>query len=267
MEYDIVKTYNHMGFDEKQHKYVNLKTNEVYTSVTTVIKNYVEPFDTEYFSQYKAIERILGAEFSTLKNRVGFKNVVTAYKIDGDLKRLGEVTQEILTEWDNKTKAACEKGTRYHESKENYTKSLMYGSVDGVIYDIARSHDLLAHDNAIFSELFVYNDYWKIAGQVDLAIKKCNQLTVRDYKTNKKITTENKFKNLLYPVDHLQETEFNKYQLQLSFYAYLIELATLMEIKGLFIDHWDGTKEKSYECKYLRSEVENICKHYSIGRS
>lgn len=52
---------------------------------------------------------------------------------------------------------------------------------------------------------------------------KANEYQIWDYKTNKKLTTENKYQNLLNPLFDLSESDINIYSLQLSLYKYIIE--------------------------------------------
>jgi ATP-dependent exoDNAse (exonuclease V) beta subunit len=265
MEYNITKQYKHIGFDESQHKYINLNTNEVYTSVTTLIKKFIEPFDAEFFSQYKAIERILGEyKFALYKKTVSFKNILKHYKekstID-EIKDLERVTKIILCEWDDKKNASCKKGIEYHAAKEAYTKSLPYEIIDGVKYEIAKTYELTDYDNAIFPEILVFNDELKLAGQIDKVIKRGDFITVRDYKTNKIIKMDNKNSCMLYPLQNIQSCDFNTYQLQLSLYGLLIEKFTGLKIEGLYIDHYDGDKEREYICKYLKTEAQNMANY------
>jgi hypothetical protein len=67
-----------------------------------------------------------------------------------------------------------------------------------------------------------------ICGQSDLVEVVNGRVHIIDYKTNKEIKTES-FKNwegvsskLLFPVDHLDDCNYNHYALQLSIYMYII---------------------------------------------
>ena len=59
----IDKKNGNVAFNEEFHKYWDLKDpNKVYTSVTTIIHSYTEPFDDEFWSRFKGLEQMLGAE-------------------------------------------------------------------------------------------------------------------------------------------------------------------------------------------------------------
>ena len=58
MEYD--KINGDVAFLEGPHKYFNVKDPSItYISVTTLIEKYGKPYDKEFWSKYKALERIL----------------------------------------------------------------------------------------------------------------------------------------------------------------------------------------------------------------
>ena len=53
------KVNGDVEFYEDTHEYINKKTNAKYVSVTTLIHEYTQPFDEEFWSAYKAFESIL----------------------------------------------------------------------------------------------------------------------------------------------------------------------------------------------------------------
>ena len=58
MKYD--KINGDVGFLEGPHKYVNLKDDSInYTSVTTMIEKYGADFDSDFWSKYKALEKLI----------------------------------------------------------------------------------------------------------------------------------------------------------------------------------------------------------------
>ena len=59
----IDKINGDVAFNEELHLYWNTRNKDIkYTSVTTLIQNYYEKFDEEFWSSYKAIERIVGVD-------------------------------------------------------------------------------------------------------------------------------------------------------------------------------------------------------------
>ena len=67
-----------------------------------------------------------------------------------------------------------------------------------------------------------------------------------------------------FPVNHLQDCNFNHYQLQLSTYAYMLQtIRPDINIKKLIIYHIDHDgNEMLHECQYLKEEVIRMLNHY-----
>jgi hypothetical protein len=122
MEYD--KINGDVGFLEGPHRYENLKDPSIqYTSVTTLIEKYGKPFDREFVSKYKALERLIPADIWK-KEKGGIwkshkipKDFLEVYDIDE--KELNKVQQDILDEWSETNRIACERGTKIHAQLEN----------------------------------------------------------------------------------------------------------------------------------------------------
>jgi hypothetical protein len=79
------------------------------------------------------------------------------------------------------------------------------------------------------------------------------------YNKNKKSNEMMKF-----PLNNLQDCNFNHYQLQLSTYAYMLkQINPEYNIKKLLIYHIDHDgNETIIPCEYLKDDVERMLKHY-----
>src|SRR5687767_661034 len=80
-----------ISFNEQFHRYTDEDSN-VYTSVTTLIGKYVPPFNRNYWSKYKA-------------NQTGLSQ------------------QQVLDNWDQITKEACDRGNKEHKLIEDSVNS------------------------------------------------------------------------------------------------------------------------------------------------
>ena len=110
-----------------------------------------------------------------------------------------------------------------------------------------------------------------IAGISDLVIVHDLDLYIIDWKTSKTIEKKgyyNKFsgktEKMKFPLNNLDESNFNHYQLQLSLYSWMIQQQRPdLNVKGLMIIQLkdDGT-EIQYPCEYLKSDVERMINHY-----
>lgn len=59
--HQIDKFNESVGFDDSTHTYFDLKDGSKYTSVTTLIHEYQTPFDSNFWSSYKACEALMDA--------------------------------------------------------------------------------------------------------------------------------------------------------------------------------------------------------------
>ena len=67
-----------------------------------------------------------------------------------------------------------------------------------------------------------------------------------------------------FPLNNLQDCNFNHYQLQLSTYAYMLKQINPeynIPQKTFNIPHHDGN-ETIIPCEYLKDDVERMLKHY-----
>jgi len=283
MEYD--KINKDVGFIESTHTYKNLKDNSInYTSVTTLIERYGKPFDKEFVSKYKALERILSPNDWKKEKGGLWKN----HKIPSDFlevyniseSELNKVQQDILDEWANTNRIACERGTKIHSQLENsfYNAgsniTLKKFGIGGK-FECKKNYNELDMEYGIYPEYLIYYDNPKvglhIAGQIDLLVKNGNEINIIDHKTNAKIDTKGFYNSstrstdkMLYPLTNLDECNFNHYQLQLSTYAWMIQkINPDFVIKNLILNHYDHDgKNTLYNCSYLKDEVEKMLKHF-----
>ena len=156
------------------------------------------------------------------------------------LKR-GVTQEEVLKEWHDKRDKACDFGTRVHEMCENYilgndiSSTVMsdeekpfFMSAYKYIYDKIISNDNL---KVIEAEKIVFSEGFKLAGTIDLLLydKEQKKVVILDWKTNKKLDFSNNFNQYgLYPIDDMDDTNYNHYKVQLNIYR------TLLELEGYF---------------------------------
>ena len=283
MNYD--KINGNVWFREDDHVYENLENPEiVYTSVTTLIGKYELPYDKEFWSKYKALEKLLTKEEwknikpSLLKTEKFDDEILTSYNISE--KDFNKERQNILDEWQLKNKTACERGTKIHSKMENslYEKDEISFKKYGIggKFICKKDYSDLDLEYGVYPEYLIYYDNPKIdlhiAGQIDLLIKNGNDIIIGDYKTNEKLDFKSFFnpynrkkKLMKFPLSSLEDCNFNHYQLQLSTYAWMIQkLNPKFNIQRLFIVHFEHNgNSKIYEVQYLKDEVEKMLKHFA----
>jgi hypothetical protein len=187
----IEETFGELKFNEKRHIYtVNGKR---LTSVSKAIKKYYKPFELERMARIVA-------------------------------KARGVSAAEIKREWNDKKEAACNRGNAAHLFGENYREGMKprTGLEKAVVkfWDDVPNHIIL-----VYSELKMFLEELGLAGTGDIILYNLatNKFIIADYKTNEDLFKNYKGKKMIGPFSHLLDNNFNKYQIQLSFYQILLE--------------------------------------------
>nr|DAF44274.1 MAG TPA: Exonuclease V [Podoviridae sp. ct8Lf7] len=281
----ITKQNGNIAFEEEAHIYYDVtKPEQKFISVTTLIHSFTQPFDKEFWSAYKALEKLLSKEDWAIEK----KSLLNTKKFDKVLLELHNITEDefnkeqqtILDMWDEENRNSCERGTRIHADLENsfYKKKkdidLSKYQIGGK-FECIKDHNNLDLENGIYPEYLISrvseDGKLRIAGQIDLLVKKGNKIIIGDWKTNKKIETKSFFdsKNkssvkMKYPLNNLDDCNFNHYCLQLSTYAWMIQkLNPEFEIEDLVLVHFDHTDNMAvYHLPYLKDEVIKMLSFY-----
>ncbi len=281
----IDKQNGNIAFEEASHKYFDVTDpSKEFISVTTLIHRYAQDFDREFWSAYKALEKLIPTdswkiEKKSLLNTKKFnKDILDTYNIS-ELE-FNKTQQNILDEWDKKNRESCERGTKIHADIENsfYAKpkdiSLQKFGVGGK-FECKKNYTNLDLEYGVYPEYLIYREsddgILKLAGQVDLIIKSSNDIIIVDHKTNEKIDLKAGFNTqtkttakMKYPLNTLDDANFWHYTLQLSTYAWMLQkINPNFIIKDLILNHYDHKGNNTlYHCDYLKSEVERMLYHY-----
>lgn len=280
----IDKQNGNVAFNNDEHCYWNVNDNEKYISVTTLIHKFTQPFDKEFWSAYKALEKLLPkdswtVEKKSLLNTKKFdRSILDLYNIsDNDFNK---VQQSILDDWDNENRKSCERGTKIHEELEHafYKNpsniSLQKFGIGGK-FECKKDYSELDLEYGVYPEYLIYREsddgILRIAGQVDLIVKTGNEITIIDHKTNKKIdqksgydTSTRSNAKMRYPLNNLMDCNFYHYTMQLSTYAWMLQkINPNFIIKDLILNHYDHNGNNTlYHCDYLKAEVERMLYFY-----
>lgn len=280
----IDKQNGKVAYNDLEHKYWNVSDNSKYISVTTLIGKFEQPYDKEFWSKYKALERLLNPdewklEKKNLLDTHKFKEeILDSYGIDKN--KFLSVQQDILDEWDETNKQSCERGTKIHADLENFMYDTKH-NISLAKYEIGGKFECIKGQTELTLENGIYPEYlisWedkdgiiKLAGQIDLLIIKGNSIIIGDYKTNKEIKLKSyfdsrtkKYTMMKYPLSNLQDCNYYHYNLQLSTYAWMInKKLPEYKIEDLVMIHFDhNDKMTIYHLPYLKDEVEKMLKFY-----
>lgn len=283
---DVDKENSECFFNDKKHLYINKTDGSKYISVTTLIKQYEQPFLEDFWSKYKALEALMNTnEFEALKGPLKASKrwtdaILDKYKIN----RLDfeNKVAEILESWRINKEEACEHGSYIHSLMENsfYNKTNFdfnrfgFGELSGN-YLCNKNYYELDLENGVYPEFLMCctssDGQLRTAGQIDLLVKHGNDIVLVDWKTNKEIRKKGfydsglkKNQTMKYPLNEIQDSNYWHYALQLSCYGAMIQaIRPELNIKGLYIIHIarDGS-ETRYEVPYLKKEVIRMLNHY-----
>ena len=228
----IDKLNGNVAFNEEKHKYFNVDDpSKEYISVTTLIHRFTQPFDKDFWSAYKALEKLLPKESwaiekkSLLNSKKFNKSILEVYNIS-ELE-FNKAQQDILDAWDEKNRLACERGTAIHAEIENsFYKKKSNITLDkfgiGGKFECKKDYSKLDLDYGVYPEYLIYREsddgILKIAGQIDLIIKMGNEIILADHKTGEKIEQKSGFDTrtkqpatMLYPLNNLPDCNFYHY--------------------------------------------------------
>ena len=254
---------NFLFFDEAPHKYTDTLGNE-YRSVTTLIGDYYNHFDADYWAHKKAREQ-------------------------------GKSEKQIRAEWDRIKDEACERGTKTHNGIEDAIKEVskfknciryLNDTGSGRVITIADVPALIptplnieefkdATQNKypeiyrvfdfytergyiIYSEIGAFLIDYLISGTIDIFCYRPTDFVILDWKTNRdglkfeagyykkdkstipnQLTNEwiKKKQNMLPPLNHLDDCNGMHYTMQLSLYAIMAEIILDIPCVGLGLCH------------------------------
>lgn len=225
---NVDKQNGNVCFNDEKHIYWNVNDNGKYISVTTLIERFTQPFDENFWSGYKALERLIPAENWKIEK----KSLLNTHKIDTELLSLYNISeldfnrtqQDILDEWDKTNKDSCERGTKIHAQLENSMYKMganvslkKFGVGGKFVCDKGRTE--LDLENGVYPEYLISREspdgVLRIAGQIDLLVKQGNEITIMDWKTNKEIkqhsffdTKSKKTVRMKHPLGNLEDCNY-----------------------------------------------------------
>ena len=253
----------YLYFTEEGHKY-NDDLGNIYTSVTTLIHQYANTFNVDYWAHKKAREQ-------------------------------GKSEKQIRAEWDRIKDEACERGTATHNGIEDAIKSVskfkeaikyLEETKSGRCITIADIPNLIprpldveefkAATNNKYPEIYRVFDFYTergyiiyseigaflidylISGTIDIFCYRPTDFVILDWKTNRdglkfeagyykkdkstipnQLTNEwiKKKQNMLPPLNHLDDCNGMHYTMQLSLYAIMAEIILDIPCIGLGLCH------------------------------
>lgn len=281
----IDKQNGNVCFNDETHSYFDINDeSKRYISVTTLIEKFGQPFLKDFWSAYKALEKLIPPDSwkiekkSLLSTKKFNSEILDIYNIDRN--EFNKIQQGILDEWDKTNRESCDRGTKIHSEIEhsfyNHPKNISLQKFGiGGKFECRKDYSDLDLDYGVYPEYLIYYEspdhILKLAGQIDLIIKQGNDIFLVDHKTNKKIDQKGWFDTktksstkMKYPLNNLDDCNFSHYTLQLSTYAWMLQQRhPEFVIKDLILNHYDHSYNNTlYHCDYLKNDVERMLAYY-----
>ena len=232
---ELHEAYGHIKFIDYNHSYIDMINNKRLISVTTLIKQFIKPFDTEFHSKRMADKP---------KEKRTQEQLKLQWKKDGVLgATAGTMLHNYLENlWNNKVFEID-----YSVLPKMNTVDFIpfHGKVSRLIEMADQFHNENKNLIPVKTELIVGNE--KIAGQVDLLAydTEIDGYVIVDYKSDRRMNYKSFFGNkFLNKLSHLDECEINKYSLQLCIYKELLK--KVVDIKDMYVV-WFNVKNDTYK--------------------
>lgn len=214
-------------FNEGNHTYYNVDTQEYYTPVSTIISKYKEKF--------------VATPQNTYKTQI----------------KLGLTHQQVIEYWKEINTKSIIRGNRIHKEIECYLLTRISNNVEEVPYEYLDK--LLRKRANIHIEKLVYDHNNKIAGTPDIVVEYKNYLQVVDWKTNEKDLHSNyKNKTLLPPYDYLLDCSYSIYLLQAYYYNKMLEAIYNKPVKKNILIHIWNEYDKGYKEINITNDLKQI---------
>ena len=229
-----------IGFEESSHKYTVDGHYEGWTSVTSLIHEFFPSFDP--YAALRAIKK--GKNYETSKY-------------------YGRSDRDILAEWNSSGKVASSAGTQMHLAIEQYFNDAHHLIADNVkttkewlhFMKFVKDHEDLTPYRL---EWEVFATEYKLAGSIDAVFKrKDGSFVILDWKRSKDIKLENPFEKGYAPLDHIDNTNYWHYTLQLNIYKWFLETYYGLVISDLYIVifHPDNKNYKKMRLNKMSDEI------------
>tara|TARA_X000000368_G_C23026340_1_gene710378 strand:+ start:222 stop:989 length:768 start_codon:yes stop_codon:yes gene_type:complete len=231
---------SHIKFDEGPHIY-HIDGDSNFTSVTTWNHSHFEKFNSE----------------AIIKNMMNGKNWKKS-------KYYGMTAEQIKTQWSENGKKASEAGTKMHYDIECFYNNMKIENPSIEYEYFLRFHKQHSNLEAYRTEWMIYDKELKLAGSIDMIFKnKDGSLSIYDWKRCKNIKKDNPWQSAKTEcIEHLPDTNFWHYSLQLNTYKAMLERKYDVKVKDLYLvclhpENKSNTYEK-IKVPILKKEIKSL---------
>lgn len=224
-----------ISFNDESHIYtVNGK---VLQSVTTIVESCFPPFNADFFARRKAVQ-------------------------------LGMSKEAVLAMWERKGKESRDLGTAMHKKIENYYQNIQ--SEEDDTFRLFKQFAGQVKLSPYRTEWAVYDEDHGIAGTIDFVDYQNGKYVIYDWKRSSKIIKNGQIVKISRygtkakaPINHIHDTSYYHYALQLSLYKYILEKNYGIRISDLKLGIFHPDYDKPYliSLPYLEKEIKDILRY------
>ncbi|RXE70821.1 hypothetical protein ED352_08300 [Muribaculaceae bacterium Isolate-002 (NCI)] len=223
-----------LSFDPTEHTYT--RGGRSLKSVTTLVSECFEKFDVDYWAP-----------------RIALKNGITETK--------------LRAQWEEKAENARLQGTIMHDKIERYYLGEKHPTLHDETYSLFLQFTEKYSLNPYRTEWAIFDEALGIAGTLDFLDYTDGKYTIYDWKRSDKIIkdnrplTTNRYNKTAYPpIDHIPDTTYWHYALQVSIYHYILERNYGINVHAgrLAIFHPSYPTYYVIEVPYLKKEIQHL---------
>lgn len=233
-------------FDEGPHIYT-IDGKADYTSVTTWNHSHFEQFDADAI----------------------ITKMMTSPKWSQN-KYFGKTPDEIKEMWEVNRDQAAKAGTEMHYDIECFYNNCLPEDFDWNACPERRYfmkfYKLYDYLKPYRTEWTVFHEELKLAGSIDMTfLNEKGDVVIYDWKRSRGIEKSNRFGKYSTTscIDHLPDTNFWHYSLQLNVYAFILESKYGVKVDSLFLVclHPDNINSnfQRIQVPWLREEIKSLC--------
>lgn len=237
-----------ISFHEETHTYTIDGVKDGWVSCTGFIHSFFEEFDAD----------------AVIAKMMASKNWPKS-------KYYGKTAAEIKAEWDVSRDEAAEAGTRMHLDIEHWYNSEPVGNLaadaweanPGPEWDYFQAFERkwrLKHGfEPHRTEWLVFKEDIKLAGSIDMVFRKPDgTFAIYDWKRAKEMKYENSWQSGKPPLDHLPDTNYWHYSIQLNIYRTILEelYGAVVSELALVVLHPNQTSYRVIMVNRMEEEVE-----------
>ena len=183
-------------------------------------------------------------------------------------KYFGMTDQEIIDTWDKSGKEASGAGTNMHLAIEQHLNGAL-NRIDPVVKETKEWEYYMNFWRDVNQDLEPYRTEWevwdeehKLTGSIDMVFKRKSDgaFVIYDWKRSKEIKMENKWGSGLGPMNHLPDSNYWHYTLQLNVYRWFLQKHYGLKIVDLciVIFHPNNTNYQKFKLNILDDEIEDM---------